>query len=114
MLSEHDAQEIRFAGLGANAATAAAAAEQLASALREWCARQEGCRLLQLSVLSAVPGGTVQVFGYGAMAVIAYVEESLSNTSAARAVAAAVEEIHEAQAGATERTQQGGSRSGPA
>lgn len=99
MLSEHQAPEIHFAGLGSNAATAAEAAAQLAAALRQWCVGRDGCRVLQLSVLPAVPAPGVSAAGssFGAMAIVAYVDGALSSESAAEAVAAAVEEIHDAQ-----------------
>ncbi len=99
MLSEHQAPEIQFAGLGSNAATAAEAAAQLATALRQWCVGRDGCRLLQLSILPAVPAPGVTGAGssFGAMAIVAYVDGALSSESAAEAVAAAVEEIHDAQ-----------------
>lgn len=100
MLSEFLASEIQFVGFGSNASTAAEAAAQLAVALRQWCSTRDDCRVLQLSVLPAVPAAGVggATGSYGAMAIIAYVEAALATDAAAEAVAAAVEEIHVAQA----------------
>ncbi len=100
MLSEFPAPEIHFRGLGASGSTAAEAAERLASLLRQWTASHPACRVLQLSILPAVPGQPAvgRDDAIGAMAVIAYTESGITTADVAEAVAAAVEEIHEAQA----------------
>jgi len=103
MLSEFPAHEIEFAGVGAEAASAAEAAVGLADFLRGWCTAHAAVRILQLSVMPATHSGGDR--GFGAMALIAYTRTTLTELDAAVAVAAAVEEIHEAQAGGEEADQ---------
>ncbi len=104
MLSEFSAPEIQFSGLGASGSTAAEAAERLAVLLRQWTAAHQGCRILQLSVLPAVAGASpaTAAESFGAMALVAYTETGLTSEDAAEAVAAAVEEIRDAQTGTDE------------
>ncbi|MHB8574080.1 MAG: hypothetical protein ACYDCQ_01990 [Dehalococcoidia bacterium] len=99
MISEYPAPQVLFAGLGAEGHTATEAAEQLAAALRQWCLAHEECRMLQLSVTPASPAaeGAGRGQSFGIMAIVAYVETGLTSADAAGAVAAALEEIHEAQ-----------------
>lgn len=88
MLSDHDASDLHFEGLGAQAATAAAAASELAATLQRWTADHRGVRIEQLSVAPYAADGV--------LALVAYTEDVLPS-DAQEAVAAAVEEIHEAQ-----------------
>jgi hypothetical protein len=98
MLGDYEAGEIRFAGLGADGLSAESVAALLAASLTRWAEAHAGSRIQQLSVLPAwqMPG-TSGVSSCGAMALIAYTEGTLEPIAAAQAVAAAVEEIHEAQ-----------------
>ena len=96
MLSEHEAGALRFAGVGAQGASAAEAAAQLADELRRWVEEHEHSRIAQLAVQPAGQGGGPQPFGLAAL--IVYTDGALDNADAAEAVAAAVEEIQNAQA----------------
>ena len=101
MLSDHQAGELRFAGVGAQGTSADDAAQQLATALRDWSGRHSECRIEQLCILPAVPaavGSAAASHPFGAVALLVYVESSLTPRDAAEAVAAAVEEIRDAQA----------------
>jgi|SRR5579885_451374 len=95
MLSEHEAGELRFAGIGAQGASAAEAATRLAEELRGWTEQHEHSHVMQLSVQPAGQGGGSQPFGLAAL--IVYTEGTLDSAAAAEAVAAAVEEIQNAQ-----------------
>lgn len=110
MLSEFPAPEIHFMGLGASGSTAAQAAERLALLLRQWTASHPTCRMLQLTILPAVPGqpSSNPEEAFGAMAIIAYAETGFTTADVAEAVAAAVEEIHGAQAPPDDLTEQPG------
>ncbi|HZQ34367.1 MAG TPA: hypothetical protein VFD32_00425, partial [Dehalococcoidia bacterium] len=66
MLSEHEAGELRFVGLGAEGATTAEAAERLAEALQSWTQQHEHSRIAQLTVQPAGQGGA-QPFGLAAL-----------------------------------------------
>jgi hypothetical protein len=104
MVSEYPAPQIHFAGLGAEGQTAAEAAEGLAAALRQWTSAHEECRVLQISVTPALGTfGTSPSPRFGVTAIVVYVETALTQADAAHAVAAALEEIHEAQTGDPER-----------
>ncbi len=96
MLSEHEAGELRFAGVGAQGASAAEAAARLAEALHGWVEQHEHSRIAQLTVQPAGQDGGPQPFGLAAL--IVYTEGVLDSADAAEAVAAAVEEIQNAQA----------------
>lgn len=95
MLSEHEAGELHFAGVGVQGASAAEAATRLAEALREWAQQHEHSRVAQLSVQPAGQGGGLQPFGLAAL--IVYTDGALDSAAAAEAVAAAVEEIQKTQ-----------------
>ncbi|HEY7293616.1 MAG TPA: hypothetical protein VH916_01190 [Dehalococcoidia bacterium] len=95
MLSEHEAAELRFAGFGAQGASAGEAAERLAGELQRWAQQHEHSRIVQLSVQPAGQGGGAQPFGLGALVV--YLDGALDSADAAEAVAAAVEEIQKTQ-----------------
>lgn len=88
MLSDHKAQEVHFAGLGAQDASASAAGAALADALQQWASQHPEARIEQLS-LSAFGAN-------GALALLAYTDSPLP-ADPQEAVAAAVEEIHVAQ-----------------
>ena len=98
MLSEFPASEIRFTGLSAGGTTAGEAAAALAAVLEQWASSRENMRLLQLTVHppSAAIGAGREA-GFEATATIVYVDTGLKVEDMAEAVAAAVEEIHEAQ-----------------
>jgi hypothetical protein len=95
MLSEYPAGDLRFEGLGADGATVEEASQQLAGALARWAEVHSECRLIQLAVLPAAPASGGR--SHAAMAVLTFVEPALDGDATAAAVAAAVEEIHEAQ-----------------
>jgi hypothetical protein len=95
MLSEHTAGGLHFAGLGASGDTAAIAAQRLAAELQRWAQQHEHCRVLQLSVQPAPQPGTAEPCGLSAL--IVYSDGGLNSADAAEAVAAAVEEIQQAQ-----------------
>src|SRR4051794_32323574 len=100
MLSEFQAGELRFDGLAASGESAAEAGARLAEALRGWVQAHASSRVVQLSVVPAVPEGASAAGGgsaYATLALVTYVDSALEAGTAARAVAAAVEEIHEAQ-----------------
>ncbi len=108
MISDYSAGQLHFAGVGAEGDSAATAATRLAEALRAWTAAHEECRIVQLSVTGPAVGGTrTGAATYALAAMIAYVEVGLSTADAAQAVAAAVDEIHEAQSGEVGREQAG-------
>lgn len=95
MLSEHEAAELRFAGVGAQGANAEEAAVKLAEALQGWAQQHEHSRIAQLTIQPAGQSGP-QPFGLAAL--IVYTDGALDRADAAEAVAAAVEEIQNAQA----------------
>jgi hypothetical protein len=101
MLSDHQAPDLHFAGLGAEGSTAAEAAELLALALRHWAVDHDGCRIVQLTILpaAAAPVGAAAspAAAFGASAMIIYIDGALGTADVAEAVAAAVEEIQQAQ-----------------
>lgn len=103
MLSDHQAPELHFAGLGAGGATAAEAAEALAAELRRWTAEHEDCRMVQLAVTPAPTAAThPEAPAFNLSALIVYLNGALGSEDAAQAVAAAVQELQQAQAPAVE------------
>jgi len=99
MLSDHQAIELHFAGVGASGPTAPAAAEALALALRQWTAAHDDCRVVQLTVTPApVAAAPADTPAFNLCALIVYLNGALGSEDMAQAVAAAVQELHQAQA----------------
>src|SRR5262249_9140047 len=100
MIGEYPADELEFEGIGVSGSSTAEAAQLLAEALTRWGATHAQARIVQLDMPPAVqdrPAADKGGASFAAMALITYVSPVLDGAAAAEAVAAAVEEIHEAQ-----------------